>query len=56
MQSVRCIVCDGEVKAADDVMGGEILSCPDCGVELEVTAVGPLTVEDAPEVQADWGE
>ena len=32
------------------------LGCPDCGAELEITSLDPLTVELAPEVEEDWGE
>jgi alpha-aminoadipate carrier protein LysW len=35
---------------------GEIVVCPDCGVELEVRSVAPVIVELAPEVEEDWGE
>jgi alpha-aminoadipate carrier protein LysW len=37
-------------------MVGEILVCPDCGVELEVTALAPVAVVLAAEVEEDWGE
>lgn len=37
-------------------MEGEIVDCPDCGVELEVVKVNPLTLELAPEEEEDWGE
>jgi len=53
---VKCVVCDGEVKLSDDVIEGELLTCPDCGSELEVVSLAPLSVEEAPEVQEDWGE
>ena len=56
MAAVRCPVCDAGVNVADDAMVGELLTCSDCGIELEVTALEPLTVEEAPEVQEDWGE
>jgi len=56
MSSVKCPVCDADVKVADDVMVGELLTCADCGVELEITSLSPLAVEEAPEVQEDWGE
>ena len=56
MTTVICVECDGEVELADDVIVGEIVECPDCGVELEVTSVSPLTIELAPEVEEDWGE
>lgn len=35
---------------------GEIISCPDCAVELEVVSVSPPSLAVAPEVQEDWGE
>jgi alpha-aminoadipate carrier protein LysW len=37
-------------------MEGEIVPCPDCGAELEVVSVAPVTLALAPEVQEDWGE
>lgn len=56
MGVVKCPVCDADVKVAGDAMVGELLTCGDCGVELEVVSLEPLTVEEAPEVQEDWGE
>jgi alpha-aminoadipate carrier protein LysW len=41
---------------AADVQVGEIVVCPDCGVELEVVSLGPIALELAPEVEEDWGE
>jgi alpha-aminoadipate carrier protein LysW len=38
------------------VVQGEIVQCPDCGVDLEVVAVEPLKVELAPMEEEDWGE
>ncbi|MBE9507737.1 MAG: lysine biosynthesis protein LysW, partial [Chloroflexi bacterium] len=29
---------------------------PDCGIELEVMSLEPITLELAPEVEEDWGE
>jgi alpha-aminoadipate carrier protein LysW len=56
MTTVNCIECNGEVLVADDVLLSEIIECPDCGAELEVTSTSPLTLELAPEVEEDWGE
>ena len=56
MTTVICVECDGDVDIADDVIVGEIVECADCGAELEVTAVSPVTLELAPEVEEDWGE
>jgi alpha-aminoadipate carrier protein LysW len=41
---------------AADVEVGEIVVCPDCGVELEVMSLDPIRLELAPEVEEDWGE
>ncbi len=52
-----CPDCFGEIDIPEDVMEGEILSCPDCGLELEVEVVDdrieiiPIAIE-----KEDWGE
>ena len=51
-----CPECEGMLELAADVEEGEILVCPDCGAELEVMGLDPVTVELAPEVEEDWGE
>ena len=53
---LACPVCGAEVQPPADVMQGEILPCDDCGAELEVTSLDPLTLAEAPEVAEDWGE
>jgi alpha-aminoadipate/glutamate carrier protein LysW len=35
---------------------GEIIQCPECGVELEVMETEPLELQLAPEEEEDWGE
>lgn len=56
MSRVTCIECGAELAIPADVMMGEILPCSDCGVELEVVNLSPLTVELAPQEMEDWGE
>ncbi len=56
MTTLICVECEGGVDVAADVMAGEILECPDCGAELEIVSLDPLTIELAPEVEEDWGE
>ena len=56
MKTVECSECAAELELEDGVEEGEIVVCPDCGVELEVISVDPLAVELAPEVEEDWGE
>ena len=51
----ECSECGGDMKA-NDVIEGEIITCPDCGAELEVTSFNPLKFERAPKEAEDWGE
>jgi alpha-aminoadipate carrier protein LysW len=52
----KCPECDADVTVGSDAVKGEIVACPDCGAELEVTAVSPVTLALAPEAEEDWGE
>jgi len=51
-----CPVCAASVELPSDVEVGEILECPECGVELEVINVEPPELEEAPQEEEDWGE
>ncbi len=51
-----CPECEASVGLASDVEKGEIVQCGDCGVELEVTDVQPVTLALAPKEEEDWGE
>ncbi len=52
---LACIECAGEIQAQPRFTG-EIIDCSDCGAELEVTNLAPLTLALAPEIEEDWGE
>lgn len=52
----ECPVCGGDVQLDTDIVVGELLECPDCGSELEVLKVEPLSLGEAPETEEDWGE
>ena len=56
MENVTCPICEAEVEVAAETIVGEILECGDCGTELEVVGINPTKVEEAPEVEEDWGE
>ena len=56
MNTATCPECDATVTFTDEPMTGEIIECPECGMELEVISIDPLTLELAPEVEEDWGE
>ena len=54
--TAECPVCGAEVEPAWEVERGEIIDCGDCGAELEVMETDPLDLEEAPELEEDWGE
>ncbi|HEX9730158.1 MAG TPA: lysine biosynthesis protein LysW [Gemmatimonadales bacterium] len=54
--TAECPGCGAAVLLKDDVLQGEIVECPDCGLELEVVGGDPWSLIPAPEVDEDWGE
>ena len=52
----ECPVCDAEIRLEDDTVVGELLTCPDCGAELEVISLDPTEIQEAPQEEEDWGE
>lgn len=55
-QPVECSICAGKITLTDDVLQGELIECPECGSELEVTSIEPFQVQEAPQEEEDWGE
>ena len=45
-----------EIEIPADVEVGEIIDSPITGAELEVVSVDPIALEEAPELEEDWGE
>lgn len=56
MNTVICPECAAEITLEEGTEVGEIIVCPDCGVDLEVTALAPAAVQLAPMEDEDWGE
>jgi len=56
MSIVNCPECEAEITLPASTEVGEILVCPDCGVDLEVLALDPAQVDLAPMEEEDWGE
>ena len=48
MNSVNCTECDAAITLAAGTEVGEIIVCPDCGVDLEVTSLDPARVSPRP--------
>jgi len=53
--TANCPECEAEITMAKPLRG-EIVVCPDCGAELEVTSENPLAFDLAPQEEEDWGE
>ena len=52
-----CPDCEADVEIdAFDVDKGEIISCPECGIDLEVVGLSPLELDLASEDEDDWDE
>ena len=51
----NCPECEAEITL-EKPLRGEIIVCPDCGAELEVTSENPLALDLAPQEEEDWGE
>jgi len=58
MVNYKCPECDCDIEIPDDAMDGEIVSCPDCGEEYEVSINEKKEIELKKMVaeREDWGE
>jgi alpha-aminoadipate carrier protein LysW len=54
--STTCPECDTPITLDEQTVVGEVVPCPDCGADLEVTALQPPTLALAPPEEEDWGE
>lgn len=54
--AASCTECAAGVPFPRPPLRGEVVRCPECGVELEVTDTAPIALELAPQVEEDWGE
>ncbi len=55
---VTCQECGGTITIPDDAIVGEIISCPDCGIDYEVSQInnGSIQLKIAEDIGEDWGE
>lgn len=52
----ECVVCGSELDLDDDIVAGELIDCSDCGSELEIASLDPITIQEAPTEEEDWGQ
>jgi len=57
MSQEKCIDCEATIEVPDDAVDGEIVTCSDCGLDLEVH-VSPQgrTLKPLLVAKEDWGE
>lgn len=53
-----CPICDGQVEIPEDTQETEILTCDECGNRVVVASINgdEVELEEAPEIEEDWGE
>ena len=57
MNKIKCIECDGDIQVPEESVQGEIVTCPDCGVDYEVkTGENGVNLTKAESIGEDWGE
>jgi alpha-aminoadipate carrier protein LysW len=55
-REAKCPFCEAVLMLAEDAVKDELLECSDCGTELVVASLEPLTLVEAPQVEEDWGQ
>ncbi len=53
---VRCPVCDAPVSLAAGTVVSELVTCRECGSDLEVAGLDPAVLREAPMEEEDWGQ
>ena len=58
LNKIKCPDCDADLDVPADTEKGEILTCPGCGLELEVKQVngGCVNLQELTIEGEDWGE
>ena len=58
--NAKCPDCDSELKIPFDIEKGEVLSCPCCGLEIEVKKISDggecVDLQELVIEGEDWGE
>ncbi len=56
-RKMACRVCSSDVEIPDDVMDGELVSCPTCGQKYQVIVRGgDVELKEVALEAEDWGE
>ncbi|MFW6131289.1 MAG: lysine biosynthesis protein LysW [Candidatus Aminicenantaceae bacterium] len=52
----NCPVCEAELNLEENTVENELIECIECGSELVIKSVEPLKIEEAPQIEEDWGQ
>ncbi|MDP7260545.1 MAG: lysine biosynthesis protein LysW [archaeon] len=52
----KCIECEAEISLPEGLEKGEVIDCPECGVELEVVNAESGELRVAEVEGEDWGQ
>ncbi len=53
----KCSECEAQINVPDDAVSGEIVTCPDCGLNYEVVkGENEVSLRLAESMSEDWGE
>ena len=57
-QILTCPVCDAPISLPQNPEESEIINCSDCQSQLVIESIinGVVTLNQAPQVEEDWGE
>ncbi len=55
-KKTKCPDCDGDIYLNNTTEKGEVVTCKDCSVQLEVVSLQPVKVNPAPKLDEDWGQ
>ena len=56
--SIKCVDCGADVELPEEAIPGEIIGCPDCGLDYAIIkdASGLLILQQLLIEGEDWGE
>lgn len=52
----ECPVCGNELQFEEALVLSQLVRCGDCTADLEVRGIDPVSLEEAPGEDEDWGE
>ena len=54
----NCVDCDASIEVSSDPLEGEIIGCPDCGLDyvMEIGEQGSIQLKELIIEGEDWGE